>query len=371
MCVNLATTFIADITRTGVPKAVDIGVINEVVRAYQKVLSDKNPPQDRSVLSLIQGCRYFQALPLSWMPILQSSLDFAIYWNAIIVRGPDSLTPLSVDDIDVMHRFVDFDGGFYTPGQLREVAKKPTVLGNMKNKGLKYINYGGAPLDKSTGDIYASFTRMQPFLGSVELGIFPIMLNDPIDWEYFRFRKDAGIVMEPHKSAPDLCELVLRREADVCGFQTIFANKPDLNVWHTHDLYRRHTSKPDLWLHEGRTDDLIKNENLTKSHATHVEAIVMRHPQVTVALMGGEGSEYHFLLLEGDWSDSQRSGSVNDDVWSTVEQANQILSEEVRIKRGNVILTKADKPFQKLIKGTVNRRATLAEYKDEIAAVLS
>ncbi len=369
MRVHLATALIADTERTGLPKAVDIGVITQIVRAHQKLLSDKSPPEDRSALSLIQGRRYFQALPLSWIPILQSVLDYSIYWDGIIVRGPDSLTPLSVDEVDMMHQSVDFDGGFYTPAQLREIAKRPAVLESMKNKSLKYINYGGAALDKHTGDIYASFTSMQPFLGTVELGVLPILLNDPIDWECFRFRKDAGIVMEPNESDADLCELVLRREADVCGFQTIFAGNPDLNVWRTHDLYRRHPSKLDLWLYEGRADDLIKNANLTKSHATHVEAIVMRHPQVSAALMGGEGSESHFLLLEGDWTDDQRKDGVDDKIWYAVEEANQVLNQEVQIKRNKVILTRSDKPFRKLIKGTVNRRATLAEYKNEIAGL--
>jgi len=149
---------------------------------------------------------------------------------------------------------------------------------------------------------------------------------------------------------------VLRRDRDPHGLLYLFAAQPDLEVYCSNDLFNKHPTKPNFWLPRGRADDLTKNFNLTKFNATHVETVIESHPRVQGALMGGQAEKLPFLILEAsDGSGTLGEDEVVEQVWPAVEEANKMMSEEIRLRRDRIILVKPEKPFRRLGKGLVNR----------------
>lgn len=58
-----------------------------------------------------------------------------------------------------------------------------------------------------------------------------------------------------------------------------------------------------------------------------------------------------------------------DDVWPTVQQGNEAVSNYGRIAKNKIRLASRDKPFEVTLKGTTKRNAVNKDYKDEIEAI--
>lgn len=262
------------------------------------------------------------------------------------------------------------------PFLLREMSKRPQLVQRVKAKGLSMIGYLGAPLDRATGDVYAEFIKVQGFLYSTEVGAMPIMVTEQSDWLSYRFHPRSGCRLEPWQGSSDtnveLYELVFHREFDVSGILFIFESRPDIETYRSNDLYSKHPEKSDQWIFQGRADDLIKNFNLTKFNAKRIEAMLEQEPGIRAALMGGDGQKEPFLLLEANENEADNQHPrILDQIWPSVVKVNDVISEEIRVKRKRIIIASSTKPFKWLGKGTVNRRETIAAYHDEIAALES
>lgn len=147
--------------------------------------------------------------------------------------------------------------------------------------------------------------------------------------------------------------------------QMIFHTFPDIEVYHTKDVWKKHPSKEGLWLFSGRTDDFVKLGSLTKFNATYVENIVLRDERVKGVVMGGEGREVPFLLVEvGEGVDELEA---LEEVWRVVEDIHAEVSEDIRVERDMVMCTERERPMPRVgAKNTVNRRKTNEEYAEEI-----
>ena len=51
--------------------------------------------------------------------------------------------------------------------------------------------------------------------------------------------------------------MVLHRDPNLEGVRGFFCNLPDIEEWHTRDLFRPHPTKPNLWKFCCTTDDII------------------------------------------------------------------------------------------------------------------
>lgn len=157
----------------------------------------------------------------------------------------------------------------------------------------------------------------------------------------------------------DLCESVYFKHEDPAKArkQMIFHTFPDIEIYYTKDVWKKHPTKEGLWLFSGRTDDFVKLGSMTKFNATYVENIVLRDERIKGVVMGGEGREVPFLLVEV--GEGQDEGEVLEHVWGVVEG--------IRLERGMIMCTERGKPMPRVgSKNTVNRRKTNEEYTEEI-----
>jgi len=103
-------------------------------------------------------------------------------------------------------------------------------------------------------------------------------------------------------------------------------------------------------------------------HATGMEQVIMRHPTVQWALIGGDGRNRPCLLLQLA-DDMTMSAKERDaliwSVWPAVEAANSICSEFVRLTKELTIFSDPAGPFRRSGKDSLLRRETLALYKGD------
>jgi hypothetical protein len=107
-------------------------------------------------------------------------------------------------------------------------------------------------------------------------------------------------------------------------------------------------------------------------HATEMEQVIMRHPAVQWALIGGDGRNRPCLLLQLA-DDVTMSAKERDaliwSVWPAVEAANSICSEFVRLTEELTIFSDPAGPFRRSGKDSLLRKETLALYKGDIDAL--
>ncbi|KAF2138742.1 uncharacterized protein K452DRAFT_300824 [Aplosporella prunicola CBS 121167] len=321
----------------------------------------------RSAWMLMARRKIIATMPPEWIAGLLMVLHFPLLIDVVPVLLPVGAPhPLTAKYIDIVHRITprDVHGGFYVPDLLKQIAKSPEYVDNMRH--LQLVAYGGAPLDKTVGDVFAAFLKVQPVMGSTEVGGFPLLEADDKDWEYYHLDLDhpSGTRMRPY--AGNLCEMVIEKQPGWEDFQNIFKLYPEIDVYHTKDLFREHETKKGLWIFSGRTDDFVKLSNLTKFNASHVEVVIDRHPLVRDAIMGGEGRSRPFCLIQTKEGMDGECNAVLEEIWPAFEEANKHSAKDIQLTKEMILLAKPEKPIRKAGKGTINRRATLADYEDEV-----
>ncbi|CAG8979441.1 hypothetical protein HYALB_00011954 [Hymenoscyphus albidus] len=312
--------------------------------------------------TMFEGLRTFVPLPPSWGLGVAFHMIMSIQFGTIPISLPtDSPQPLTAEYVDKVHTSVQAEAGVYIPYVLEQLSKTPEYLEHMK--GLKYIGYGGAPLSREIGDIFAKFTHVQPIMGSTEAGSWGLRKSDPKDWIYYDFDPSSGFQF--HKFQDDLYESVIvkHKDPEMAKRQLVFYVFPDLEEFHTKDIWKEHETKKGLWQYAGRMDDFVKLSSLTKFNATHVEGLILKDPRVTGAIMGGDGQMRPFLLLE--LADNSAHETI-DSLWPTIEAANDSLSAEIQLQKNMVLLTKEGKRMKRGFKGLPKRRETLLDYAKEI-----
>ncbi|KAG9238968.1 hypothetical protein BJ875DRAFT_275589 [Amylocarpus encephaloides] len=301
-------------------------------------------------------------LPPSWI------LGLYLHILAPMQRGtiPISLPlgaplPMTAEYMDKVHTTVKVETGVYIPYVLEQLSRNPEYLSNMH--GFTRIFFGGAPLRKEIGDIFAQFTHVQPLLGATEIGSYGLRVGDQTDWMYYNFDPSTGSRFIPFHE--DLFEgvIVKHKDPQAADAQMIFHVFPDIDVYHTSDVWKKHPTKEELWMFSGRTDDFVKLRSMTKFNAKHVEGLLLKDPRVTGAIMGGDGKDWPFLLLEANCE-----GDI-EIFWPLIENINQDLSEMIEVKKDKVILIKQGKLLERGVKGEVNRKAGLEAYDIEIEAL--
>jgi acyl-coenzyme A synthetase/AMP-(fatty) acid ligase len=318
-----------------------------------------------SAVTLFENSKLIVPIPPSWILGLALYVHGPLDFGTVPVLLPTTAPqPITAEYIDKVHTSVHADGGTYIPAVLRELSRNQTYLDHMKH--MTWVGFGGAPLDRETGNIFASFLRVQPLMGSTEVGGYGVLVSEPDEWMYYNFDPETGFRFLPYQD--DLYESVIVKhtEPGKVGTQIIFHVFPELDVYHTKDVWREHPTKKGLWLMSGRTDDFVKLSSLTKFNATHIENILLKNPLVKAVVMGGEGRKIPFLLVElADERMDEKEGL--DALWPAIEETNQEISWEIRLNKEMVIFAKPGKPLQRVMgKGTTNRRATTADYAEEI-----
>ena len=100
-----------------------------------------------------------------------------------------------------------------------------------------------------------------------------------------------------------------------------------------------------------------------------MEGIVSSHPRVVFALLTTDGQSQVAWLIE------VRDPPVCDDdiaclledIWPTVETANEIGPIHARVPKGAVVFVTKAKPMSRAGKGTVQRKITIDAYQAELS----
>ena len=251
------------------------------------------------------------------------------------------------------------------PSILDEISPRPPLLETLAS--LNYILTGGGAVPKPAADAIIAKTKILNILGTTELGTFSQIEVDQADWSYIHFAPNAGVNFR-HFSG-DEYELVVIREEKLKPFQPVFELFPDLPEFSSKDLFSKHPTKPNLWLYQGRSDDVITFLNGEKTNPISMEGSISSHPDIRSALVIGQGRFEASLLVEPCQSDPL---SINDRaqfierLWPLIQKANGQCPAHARVSKSHVLFTTPEKPMSRAGKGTVQRRLTIEKYSAEV-----
>lgn len=293
------------------------------------------------------------------------TLALTTFLDTTIVIGPSTPpTPESV--LNVLH-YGKVQGALLTPALLEEICRTKTGINALHN--MECIHYAGAPLAAKVGNQLIFHVPVVCAIGATECGGYPITLHDHKDaWDYVKFPKSAGIVLEHRFN--DLYELVFVRRPD-CPLQPVFMVYPDRDRFETKDLWVEHPVYKGLWKIIGRTDDYVAFSHGDGLYASSLEPEIEAHPAVKSALIGGNGRPAPVLLLEL-FPDAVTDGDHEEFLISLqpyLDKVNERCHDCVKLSKERIILATEGKPFIRTIKGSVARLQTLDPYKDEIDAL--
>ncbi|KAK4033606.1 hypothetical protein C8A01DRAFT_39941 [Parachaetomium inaequale] len=348
---------------TGVPKLVYMKA--GVLRVATESTSMPAPDGRRNTHNEV----YSTKLLLTAIPFL-NAYGATHLVRSLYFQAPVALTPTPAPLLDAIANLQP-TAAACTPNILEAICDLPGGLEALSK--LDHVIYGGYPLTKACGDKIARVTRLVNSVGSTETFNLPTLLpapdSDPADWEYLEWNPHAGIVMEPALGDDDgqgMAELVIHRQAGN-EYQSVFHNFPDLSEWRTNDLYERHPSKAGLWKCLGRMNDLIVLSSGEKMIPVMFERAVARHPWVGGVLVVGAGHVRAGLIIEPHPERAQLGVErFVDEVWPCVEEANGQCPAHVRVERSMICLATPGKPFKRVPKGLVMRKAMYGLYEEEI-----
>ncbi|KAJ5939197.1 hypothetical protein N7466_002331 [Penicillium verhagenii] len=255
---------------------------------------------------------------------------------------------------------------FFAPSVLEDLAG--SELGVKALQSFDSIGYGGAPLAPEVGNRITEWTYLQTVLGTSECGVFGSLRHeDKKDWAYFEWNPHTGLKMSD--AGDGFFELIVSR-GDSRDGKCTFHTYPDLQEYHTGDLFTPHPEKENLWLYSGRKDDIIVLSNGEKFNPTLMEEIITGNPLVTQAIVIGQGRFQSSLLIEPHWD--TWNDSANDfinKIWPTVKKANEAAPGHAQLMKSRIGIATQSKPFQLTPKGSIKRRTVLADYEEEINAL--
>ena len=209
--------------------------------------------------------------------------------------------------------------------------------------------------------------KLVTLTGSTEVGLPAIEIGDRGDWDCLSYSPFMGYEYRPSE-LDGIYEQFIVRQASLELFQSTFSTFPKLNEYSMKDLYERHPIKPELVGLRGRTDDVISFSTVEKLNPTTMDDVINGHPSVLSALIAGHGKVQACLEIEpriAPASEDEKERMI-EDIWPTVQRANQDCPAHGRIMKDSIIFAIPDKPFLRSGKGTVQRLMTLDLYKSQI-----
>ncbi|KAK7427361.1 hypothetical protein QQZ08_006130 [Neonectria magnoliae] len=326
--------------------------------------------QGRSVnLHEFWHSRAYVTFPFFHAAGLNNGLLWPLCHGATTIFGPE--LPVNLDLMKSVIRHAKPDTVFTAPSLIEEVSKDAEFLTLLEL--VKAIGWGGGPVSREAGARIWKHTKLRLSMGMTEVGWLPCVETDPEDWYYIHVHPDAGYQFQDRGGG--LYELVAVRNPELERWQPIFSTFPDLQEYLFKDLFSRHPTKPDLYLYEGRIDNVIVLSNGEKVQPNGMELTIGSHPLVRTAVVAGQGRFQTSVLIEvqpdmypHDEADRQK---LIDLIWPAIEAANSKAPSHARLHRDFVVFTSLDKPLPKATKGTVQRVPALQLYAEELERVYS
>ena len=198
----------------------------------------------------------------------------------------------------------------------------------------------------------------------------------PEDYDYCAFDlASSGLEFRPVYD--NIHEMILHRNPASDPYVALWHRKPDATEWHVGDLWTPH---PDprkskyVWKFFGRTDDLISFQDGRKFHPTAYELKHSEHSLIRAACIAGTGHSQAVLVLELVDPETANSPSkktaVVDSLWEeSISPVNTEVPRHGQIAKTHIVVGIFKKPFERNVKGTVARKASLRKYEAEIEEV--
>ena len=323
--------------------------------SYCKIGADSG--RNKIVYTHFRGLRALIAAPISIVAGLYQLFGYNLLYDYTVALPPPwmVMTPKILDQIH-LHGNVQIN--IVPPKYFRGIVRNPSWLENLSR--LQYLGYLGAPCPSDIGGSLAAKTRLTTLYGTTESGMYPNELTDPEDWEYVSFNSLFPYEMRP--LCQDLFEIVIVRRENGDAFQEIFKVYPDLPEWRVQDLFSKHPNKDNVWLYRGRTEDLIVSSSGETFLPKSMEGVIESHPFVDAALITDRGDAGLALLVQPQaaiTSEEQKQKFL-DDIWPSIQSANEICPVKERIQRGLVLTTE---PMPRAAKGYPRRKMVYELYE--------
>ncbi|MCJ1425624.1 hypothetical protein MMC29_003524 [Sticta canariensis] len=356
---------------TALPKP--ITYTHDFAASYNRMVQLDPPAGFKSLHKTYQAKRLFVMMPPFHAGNLFTTLLTAIPNQTIVIfplSGVEASAQVLIDGL----KHTSADIAVLTPTMVGEIAKDPAHLDFVSRK-LEAIFYGGGDVFQEVGDILTNKIKFFNINGSTEMGTYPSLEVEASwcaqDWKYMTPHPAAGLEFRHHSD--NTYEAVVMRNSDPELVQPVFKVYPELNEYSTGDLFSPHPSKPGLWEYRCRTDDMIIALSGMKTNPTAMEQHVASHPEVREVLMTGMHQACAGLLIEPMTHNQLRStaetAELIERLWPVVQEVNQLYPTDSRISKSRILFTNPQKPMLRAGKGTIQRRATLESYVEEIDAL--
>lgn len=300
-------------------------------------------------------------------------LFYAIPFGNVVIAPATAAIVTAQGFVDALKK-APADIAVLVPSVVAELAENPELLDYCASN-LELVLYIGGDLPQEIGDRFAARIPLRCQWGASEVGIPQQLIPPefgPSDWGYVRFHPCVGAVFE--EVTDGAYELLIRRDEKLADTQPTFSIRGQDKLkkeYRTRDLFRPHPTVPDAWRWQARADDIIVFLNGEKTNPVSMEQhIVAINPELSGALVIGSQRFQAALLIEptsgtGSLNTAQQAALI-ERIWPSVEEANQVASAHARVEKTLILITAADRPLIRAGKGTIQRAASLTQYKSEI-----
>jgi acyl-coenzyme A synthetase/AMP-(fatty) acid ligase len=291
---------------------------------------------------------------------------FTVYCGSTMVYLLSGLLPTVAMLVEcVKHKTVD--GLMLVPPQIEELALNSEALLSISQRG-ETMFYAGGDVTIAAGNAISSKMKLITTCGSTEQGFWHTLHPNgpwnPKVWKYVRLHPAQRLSFR-HQSE-DLFEATYTRNDDPSGYkQSIFTIFPENPVYATGDLFSPHPEDSELWQFRGRADDMQSFITAEKFYPTQMERIIGAHPGVNAVLFVGTRRPRGALLVELR-NPSENRETFLDSLWPLVEEANRPVPFTAKITRDMILITDAELPMARSVKGTIERRGTVKLYEERL-----
>ncbi|KAJ7683142.1 putative aminoadipate reductase [Mycena rosella] len=265
-------------------------------------------------------------------------------------------------------------------------------------KTLNIIIYSGGPLASRVGDsLFSQGVKITPMYGATECtysAIFILTMRqaeiDAGEWVWMRFSSRVNVRWIPQGDGTFECQFLVMSRLSFRLTSLIMwlnldrtGNAPGCSGessrykgYSTKDLFERHPTKPDLFrMWRGPPG---RRAHYGERREDGAWADGRRHdgePAIMGAVMFGRERDQVGVLIEPnaqykpDPEDEQGLAKFRNLIWPVIEEANEDAPAFARIYKEMILVTGRGKPMLRAPKGTVNKKATIALYEQEIEAL--
>lgn len=360
---------------TGAPKPIECTLGSMAVLDHHQSLPVIDPVSGFPIRSFFTRPAKSDRMLVPFLPfhgIVSLALWAGVVYGGVVWLPGFRHKMTTTDDIPSILTYCNADIGFFSPAMVEDLARRSDV--GQYLSGLKKVLYGGAAITESAGKVFSKYTHIQSQWGITETTTLVQLEADPEDFAYCGFELEAsGTSFEP--VTDDLYEMVVRRTPASFSNVAIFWRDPNMDTFHPGDVWSPHPDPKKakyFWVFRGRTDDLITWKDGTNFQPTNYESKHSEHEAVKSAIMAGTGHRQPILLLETYQPQLNEAALTTtlDKIWEeSVVPINQIAPTNGKVAKTHIIIATIEKPFERNVKGSVARKATIRMYESEIEAV--